>query len=124
MNSLWVGSYRTVQPAWGHTASKARNVPACGWTTSDGSPDEGSWNDAAPPTGTSRAGPILVPDGRTAAGVVGPWEPAVCPSERATSPEGVPASRPSPAAAAPDSNANAETTPAAALLATNVRRSS
>ena len=27
------GSYSTVQPACGHTASKARNVPERGWTT-------------------------------------------------------------------------------------------
>src|SRR5260370_39682971 len=57
------GSYCTVQPACGHTASNARNVPACGWITIAGSPEAGSWKDAAWPTGTSRAGPMAWPAG-------------------------------------------------------------
>src|SRR5215471_8285464 len=56
-------SYPTVQPACGHTASKATNFPALGWITIEGSPVRGSVNDAAPPTGTSLAGPIAVPAG-------------------------------------------------------------
>src|SRR5579862_5127251 len=56
-------SYPTVQPACGHTASKATNFPALAWITIDGSPVRGSLNDAAPPTGTSLAGPIAVPAG-------------------------------------------------------------
>src|SRR5215472_11635585 len=56
-------SYPTVQPACGHTASKATNFPAVGWITIEGSPVRGSLNDAAPPTGTSLAGPIAVPAG-------------------------------------------------------------
>ncbi len=42
-----VGSYPTVQPACGHTASKATNWPGRGWITIDGSPVAGSWNEAA-----------------------------------------------------------------------------
>src|SRR5579872_3127157 len=61
--TLAVASYPTVQPACGHTASKATNWPERGWTTIDGSPVAGSWNEAACPTGTSAAGPIAVPDG-------------------------------------------------------------
>src|SRR5215472_10146602 len=56
-------SYPTVQPACGHTASKATNFPAVGWITIEGSPVRGSVKDAAPPTGTSLAGPIAVPGG-------------------------------------------------------------
>src|SRR5580704_1048970 len=58
-----VWSYPTVQPACGHTASKAANFPALAWITIEGSPVRGSANDAAPPTGTSLAGPIAVPAG-------------------------------------------------------------
>src|SRR6202011_2598476 len=57
------GSYPTVQPACGHTASKATNWPERGWITIDGSPVAGSWNEAACPTGTSAAGRMAVPDG-------------------------------------------------------------
>src|SRR3974390_264674 len=57
------GSYPTVQPACGHTASKATNFPAVAWITIAGSPVRGSVNDAAPPTGTSLAGPSAVPAG-------------------------------------------------------------
>src|SRR6516225_2386726 len=57
------GSYPTVQPACGHAASKATNFPAVAWITIAGSPVRGSVNDAAPPTGTSLAGPIAVPAG-------------------------------------------------------------
>src|SRR5450755_9760 len=63
-------SYSTVQPACGHTASKARKVPARGCSTIAGSPVAGSVKVAAPATGTSLAGPILVPGG-CAAAVVG-----------------------------------------------------
>jgi len=35
-----------------------------GWITNEGSPEDGSWNDAAPPTGTAVAGPKRVPGGR------------------------------------------------------------
>src|SRR5215472_10873598 len=56
-------SYPTVQPACGHTASKATNFPAVAWITIAGSPVPGSVNDAAPPTGTSLAGPSAVPAG-------------------------------------------------------------
>src|SRR5215472_8921914 len=56
-------SYPTVQPACGHTASKATKLPDFGCTTREGSPVAGSVNCAAPPTGTELAGPILVPAG-------------------------------------------------------------
>src|SRR5215469_17994026 len=56
-------SYPTVQPACGHTASNATNLSALAWITIDGSPVRGSVNDAAPPTGTSCAGPIALPAG-------------------------------------------------------------
>src|SRR5579859_2764496 len=58
-----VGSYPTVQPACGHTASKATNWPERGWITIEGSPVAGSLNEAACPTGTSAAGPMAVPEG-------------------------------------------------------------
>ena len=67
-------SYATVQPACGHTASKATNLPAVAWTTIEGSPVRGSVNDAAPPTGTSLAGPIAVPAGWLTPAPLGPRE--------------------------------------------------
>src|SRR5919204_805702 len=56
-------SYTHVQPACGHTASKATKFPALGWITIEGLPVRGSVNDAEPPTGTFLAGPIAVPAG-------------------------------------------------------------
>src|SRR5579863_6414161 len=61
----------TMHPAWGHTASKAANLPAEGCTTSPGSPELGSWKDAAPPTGTTLAAPMRVPGGTAACVVLG-----------------------------------------------------
>src|SRR5664279_6606127 len=60
-------SYSTVQPACGHTASKAWNVPAVGCTTTAGSPEAGSVKVADPFTGTSLAGPSFVPAVRVVA---------------------------------------------------------
>ena len=45
-----------MHPACGQTASKATNRPGLGWTTRDGSPVDGSVNDAAPPAGTGSPG--------------------------------------------------------------------
>src|SRR5258708_726934 len=97
-------SYWTVQPACGHTASKATNLPAVAWITIEGSPVRGSANDAAPPTGTSLAGPIAVPAGwlppaPLALGAGTDWVGANC-----AVPEVFfvpPASRPQPATAPP-----------------------
>src|ERR1700733_12844417 len=63
MISFSAGSYCTVQPAWGHTASKARNLPATGWSTIEGSSLPGAEKDAEPPTGTPLAMPIAWPAG-------------------------------------------------------------
>ncbi len=59
----FVPSNCTVQPAWGQTAEKARNSPLFTWTTRAGTCRAGSVKVAAPPTGTSAAGPIWVPLG-------------------------------------------------------------
>src|SRR5450756_1432894 len=67
-------SYSTEQPACGHTASKATNLPAVAWITIEGSPVRGSVNDAAPPAGTSLAGPIAVPAGWLPPAPLGPLE--------------------------------------------------
>jgi hypothetical protein len=55
-----------VQPACGHTASKATNLRESGRITMHGSPEAGSVKEAACPTGTSRAGPMAVPGGALA----------------------------------------------------------
>ncbi len=59
----FVPSNWTVQPAWGQTAEKARKAPFDTWMTSAGTWVAGSVKLAAPPTGTSVAGPISVPFG-------------------------------------------------------------
>ena len=130
-----------MHPACGQTASKARKVPAAGCTTSEGSPEEGSWNEAAPPTGTSFAGPIFVPGG-VLGGVVDcdagdevvvvelavlPLVVGVVPLPRAGAgepPTEEPNRRPRPATSPPPTSTAAETAAAAPPVARTVRRSS
>ena len=84
MNVLAAAEYATTHPWWGHTTSKATNVPASGCTTTAGSPELGAWNDAEPPTGTALAGPIRVPAGLLC--VVGVDETEVVPPAAAVVP--------------------------------------
>jgi hypothetical protein len=60
----------TVQPAWGQIALNATNCPDDGWSTMEGVPLIGSVKLAAPPIGTSCAGPIARPGGVVGGAVV------------------------------------------------------
>jgi len=64
----FVPSNWTVQPACGQIAEKARKSPSVTWTTRAGTCWAGSVKLAAPPIGTSAAGPISVPCGTGSTG--------------------------------------------------------
>src|SRR5690349_19264027 len=124
-----------MQPACGHTASKATNVAELGRITMDGSPEGGSVKEAGWPTGTALAGPTAVPGGALAGWrglAVARWRGLAVAALAGPAPDWrlrpfcwpavPPASRPSPAVKPPATRLAAATAAVIVPLSTTSRR--